>query len=112
MAKPLFKNYAYTLDKNERKILTTFCKTMLKQMAADERFFADIKSFNSVIDKLNEGNDEIKFTKDEKTKLVFRLKENVDHMKKQAAKGFFLKRWFYKSAYSQYDNLLQKHFID
>jgi hypothetical protein len=112
MAKPLFKNYAYTLDKNERNILTTFCKTMLKQMEADERFYADIKSFNSIIDKLNEGNDEIKLTKDEKTKLVFRLKENVDHMKKQAEKGFFLKRWFYKSAYSQYDKLLQNYFMD
>ena len=112
MAKPLFKNYIYQLDKNERKILSTFCRTMLKQMATDERFFSDLKSFNSIIDKLNEGNDEIKLTKDEKTKLVFRLKENVDHMKKQASKGFFIRRWFYKSAYSQYDNLLQNHFID
>jgi hypothetical protein len=112
MAKPFFKNYSFTLDKNERKILSTFCKTMLKQMGSDERFYADIKSFNSIIDKLNEGNDEIKLTKDEKTKLVFRLKENVDHMKKQAAKAFFLTRWFYKSAYSQYDNLLQNYFMD
>ncbi|MFA7227960.1 MAG: hypothetical protein WC061_02910 [Melioribacteraceae bacterium] len=112
MAKPLFKNYSYQLDQNERKILTTFCKTILKQMTSDERFFADLKSFNSVIDKLNAGTDEIKLTKDEKTKLVFRLKENVDHMKKQAGKGFFLKRWFYKSAYSQYDKLLQNHFTD
>jgi hypothetical protein len=112
MAKPLFKNYTYELDKNERKILTTFCKTILKQMTSDERFFADLKSFNSIIEKLNSETDEIKLTKDEKTKLVFRLKENVDHMKKQSAKGFFLKRWFYKSAYSQYDKLLQNHFTD
>lgn len=112
MAKTLFKNYSYQLDKNERKILSTFCRTILKQMASDERFFADLKSFNSIIDKLNDGNDEIKLTKDEKTKLVFRLKENVDYMKKRANKGFFIKRWFYKSAYSQYDNLLNNHFID
>ncbi len=112
MAKPLFKNYIYQLDTNERKILSTFCKTMLKQMATDERFVGDMKSFNSILDKLNEDKDEIKLTKDEKTKLVFRLKENVDHMKKQASKGFFIKRWFYKSAYKQYDNLLQSHFID
>jgi hypothetical protein len=112
MAKPLFKNYTYQLDSNERKVLSTFCKTMIKQMAADERFFPDIKSFNSILDKLNEDNDELKFTKDEKTKLVFRLKENVDHMKKQASKGFFLKRWFYKSAYVQYDKLLQEHFTE
>jgi hypothetical protein len=112
MAKPLFKNYAYQLDSNEKKVLTTFCKTMLKQMTSDERFFSDVKSFNSIIDKLNEGSDEVKFTKDEKTKLVFRLKENVDHMKKQASKGFFLKRWFYKSAYTQYDNILKNHFTE
>ena len=112
MAKPLFKNYSFELDANDRKILTTFCKTMLKQMSADERFAADMKSFNSIIDKINEGGDEIKLTKDEKTKLVFRLKENVNHMKKQAGKGFFIRRWFYKSAYSQYDKLLQNHFTD
>ena len=112
MAKPLFKNYAYTLDKNERKILTTFCKTMLKQMEADERFYADIKSFNSIIDKLNEGNDEIKFTKDEKTKLVFNLNNNVAELKKRASKSFFITRWFYKSAYKQYESILQKHFTN
>jgi len=112
MAKPLFKNYVYELDKNEKKILTTFCKTMLKQMTTDERFFADIKSFNSIIEKINEASAEVKFTKDEKTKLVFRLKENVEHMKKLSSKGFFLKRWFYKSAYSQYNKLLQTHFND
>lgn len=112
MAKSLFKNYTFQLDKNERKVLSTFCKTMLKQMETDERFFGDMKSFNSIIDKIHEGNDEIKLTKDEKTKLVFRLKENVDHMKKQASKGFFIRRWFYKSAYSQYDKLLKNHFTD
>lgn len=112
MAKSLFKNYSYPLDKNERKILVTFCKTLLRQMASDERFFADVKSFNSIIDKLNESGDEVKFTKDEKTKLVFRLKENVDQMKKRANKGFFLKRWFFKSAYTQYDNLLKTHFTE
>ncbi|PKL83274.1 MAG: hypothetical protein CVV24_05710 [Ignavibacteriae bacterium HGW-Ignavibacteriae-3] len=112
MAKSLFKNYTFQLDKNERKILTTFCNTMIKQMSTDDRFGSDMKSFNSIVDKLNSGEDEVKFTKDEKTKLVFRLKENVTHMKNKASKGFFLIRWFYKSAYSQYDNLLQNHFTD
>jgi hypothetical protein len=112
MAKPLFKNYTYQFDKNERKILLTFCKTITKQMAADEKFYTDVKSFNSIIDKLNDPNDEVKFTKDEKTKLVFRLKENIEHMKKQINKGFFIKRWFIKSIYNQYNNLLENHFKD
>jgi hypothetical protein len=112
MAKSLFKNYTYQFDKNERKILLTFCKTIMKQMAADEKFFMDVKTFNSIIDKLNDPNDEVKFTKDEKTKLVFRLKENVTHMSKQINKGFFIKRWFYKSVYNQYNNMLENHFKD
>jgi cell shape-determining protein MreC len=112
MAKSLFKNYSYRFDKNERKILITFCKSVIKQMSSDERFYADIRSFNSITDKLNEKTDEIKLTKEEKTKLVFRLKENVDHMKKQSAKSSFIKRWLLKSAFGQYDALLTKYFID
>ncbi len=110
MAKPLFKNYSFQLDKNEKKILLQFCKTIQKQMSADERFYSDLRTFNSIIDKINDPVDEMKLTKDEKTKLVFRLKENIDHMKKQVNKGFFLKRWLYKSAYNQYKNLLETHF--
>jgi len=113
MTKFRLNNYSYQFDKNEKKILITFCKTMLKQMSTDERFYTDIRSFKSIIDKLNDpSNEEIKLTKDEKTKVVFRLKENVDHMKKQVNKGFFLKRWLYKSAFGQYENLLKNHFTD
>ena len=110
MAKPLFKNYSFNFDKNERKILLTFCKTLLKQMSADEKFYNDVKSFNSIIDKLNDPSEEVKFTKDEKTKLVFRLKENIEHMNKEIKKGFFIKRWFYKSILNQYSSLLENHF--
>ena len=112
MAKPLFKNYSYHFDKNERKILNTFCKSILKQMTSDERFYADVRTFNSIIAKLDDPGEEIKFTKEEKTKIVFRLKENVDHMKKQAGKSNFIKRWLFKSAFGQYENLLTKHFTD
>lgn len=112
MAKPLFKNYTYTFDKNEKKILLNFCKTLLKQMTADEKFFADIRSFNSIVDKLNSNDAEIKLTKEEKTKLVFRLKENVDHMEKQIKQSGFLKRWLYKSVFTQYNNLLNNYFSD
>ncbi len=112
MAKPLFKNYSYNFDKNEKKILLSFCKTLLKQMTSDEKFFTDVRSFNSIVDKLNSADEEVKFTKEEKTKLVFRLKENVDHMHKQIKSSGFLKRWLYKSAYKQYNGLMEKYFID
>lgn len=112
MAKPLFKNYTYTFDKNEKKLLLNFCKSMLKQMMGDEKFFQDIRSINSLIEKLNSGEPEVKLTKEEKTKLVFRMKENAENMKKEMKKGFFIRRWIYKSAYNQFNNLLNNHFID
>lgn len=113
MAKPLFKNYSYQFTNNEKKILLQFCKTLYKQMSADERFYTDLRSFNSIIEKLNDpAADEIKLTKDEKTKLVFRLKENIDNMKKKVNKGFIVKRWFFKSIFNQYNSLFENHFKD
>ncbi len=112
MAKPLFKNYNYQFDKNEKKILVTFCKSLLKQTASDEKFYAEVRSFNAIIDKLNTSFKDIKFTKDEKTKLVFNLNNNVAELKKRASKSFFITRWFYKSAYKQYESILQKHFTN
>ncbi len=112
MAKPLFKNYSFSFNKNEKKLLLNFCKTLLKQMSTDEKFYTDLRSFNSIVDKLNSSDEEIKFTKEEKTKLAFRLKENIDHTKKLMSKGFFIKRWLYKSVHAQYKNLLETHFTD
>lgn len=112
MAKPLFKNYNYRFDKNEKKILVTFCKSLLKQTTSDEKFYAEVRSFNSIIDKLNASSDEVKFTKEEKTKLVFNLNNNITELKKRANKGFFITRWFYKSAYKQYNGILKKHFTN
>jgi len=112
MAKPLFKNYTYEFDKNDKKFLLSFCKTILKQISSDEKFYADVRSFNSIVDKMNSSENEIKFTKEEKTKLVFRLKENIDHLENQIKKSGFLKRWLYKSAYKQYKILLDKYFND
>ncbi|MEG8946848.1 hypothetical protein [Rosettibacter firmus] len=112
MAKQLFKNYTYHFNKNEKKLLETFCKTLLKQISGDEKFYGDIRAFNSILDKLSESTEEIKFTKEEKTKLVFRLKENVEHLEKQIKKSGFIKRWLLKSVYTQYKNLLENHFTD
>lgn len=110
MAKPLFKNYSFNFDKNEKKLLINFCKSILKQMSSDSNFLNDVRSFNSIIEKLSDNSEETKFTKDEKTKLVFRLKENTEHLKKQLKNSWFIKRWLYKSVFSQYENLLENHF--
>ena len=110
MAKPLFKNYSFQFDKNEKKILLNFCKSVINQMNSDDRFYNDIRSFNSIMDKLNETSEEVKLTKEEKTKLVFRLKENTEHLEKQLKNAWFIKKWLYKSVYQQYQNLLQNHF--
>ena len=74
--KKLFANYNFEFDKNEKKLLTNFSKQALKQMSGDSKFFAEEKAFNSNIEKLNQGNDVVKFTKDEKTRLTHQLKQN------------------------------------
>ncbi len=107
-----FKNYTYSFDKNEKKIITTFSKQVINQMQGDERFFRDIKTFESIIEKLNSGADPIKLTKEEKTKLVLQLKENVKHIGKQMKSAWFIKKWLLKSMNNQYNNLLNQHFND
>ena len=110
--KKLFANYNFEFDKNEKKLLTNFSKQALKQMSGDSKFFAEEKAFNSIIEKLNQGNDVVKFTKDEKTRLTHQLKQNSEFMKKEMKRSWFLKKWLYKSIYKQYDGLIEKHFKD
>jgi S-adenosylmethionine:tRNA-ribosyltransferase-isomerase (queuine synthetase) len=110
--KKLFANYNFEFDKNEKKLLTNFSKQALKQMSGDSKFFAEEKAFNSIIEKLNQDNDVVKFTKDEKTRLTHQLKQNSEFMKKEMKKSWFLKKWLYKSIYKQYDGLIEKHFKD
>lgn len=110
MAKKLFKNYSYTFDKNEKKLITNFCKQAINQMMGDDRFRKDISSFKSIMDKLNSGLDEIKFTKDEKTRLVLQLKENAKAIKEKMEKSWFIKKWLFRSVYNQYNNLLVNKF--
>ncbi len=112
MSKKLFKNYEYEFDKNEQKVLASFCKQAIKQMNGDERFFRDIKTFDSIINKLESQNEKVKFTKEEKTKLVFQLKENAKYLNKEMKKSWFIKKWFYRNMYNQYNNILTKHFSD
>ncbi len=112
MVKKLFKNYKFTFDKNEKKIITNFCTKAISQMQGNENFARDIRAFESIIEKLSEGNDEVKFTKDEKIRLVHQLRENTKFIKQKMDKSFILIRWLYKTMYNQYNNLLNKHFSD
>ena len=97
MKKKLFKNYSFEFDKNEKKVISSFCKQVIKQMEGDERFYKDVKSFNSIIDKLDSTEEAVKLTKEEKTKLVLQFKENVKYLKKKMDESWIFKRWFYKA---------------
>lgn len=110
--KKLFTNYNFEFNKNEKKILKTFCNQTLKQIQGDNKYFSEIKTFNSLLDKLNSNEDTIKLTKEERTKLKYQLEENVKHLNKVMSKSWFLKKWLYKSMLSQYDLILDNHFRD
>ena len=107
--KKLFQNYNYEFTKNERKLLGSFCKQTLKQMEGENQYFAETKAFNSILKKINADENPIKFTKDEKTRLTFQMKQNVEHIKKQMSKSWFIKKWLMKSLYTQYNSLLENH---
>lgn len=108
--KKLFQNYKYEFTKNEKKLLSSFCKQSLKQMEGNNQYFAETKAFNSILTKINSENETIKLTKDEKTRLTFQMKQNVDHIQKQMNNSWFIKKWMMSSLYNQYNNLLNTHF--
>lgn len=110
MKKSLFKSYNYSFDKNESKLITNFCKQAVNQMMSDDRFAKDISAFNSIIDKVNSGEEEVRLTKNEQTRLVLQLKENTKHIETTMNDSWFIKRWLYKSLYNQYINLIETHF--
>ena len=64
--KKLFANYNFEFDKNERKLISSFCKQALKQLGDEKQHFGEIKAFNSIIEKLNTDSETVKLTKDEK----------------------------------------------
>lgn len=108
--KKLFTNYNFEFNKNEKKLISTFCKQALKQIGSDSQRFAETKVFNSIVEKLKTGSDTIKFTKDEKIRLSNNLKQNIDYIKKQMDKSWFLKKWLMKSLHKQYSSLYENHF--
>ena len=112
MAKKLFKNYTFDFDSNEVKIITTFCKQAINQMATDDRFAKDISAFESISEKVNSNPTEVKLTKDEKVRLTRQMEENVKFISDKMKNAWFIKKWFYKSMLTQYQNLLNTHFRD
>jgi len=108
--KKLFQNYKYEFSKNEKKLLNSFCKQTLKQMEGDNQYFAEAKAFNSILNKINSDENPVKLTKDEKTRLTFQMKQNVEHIDKQMNSSWFIKKWVMKSLYNQYNSLLESHF--
>ena len=79
-------------------------------MEGDNQYFAETKAFNSILNKINTDENPIKFTKDEKTRLTFQMKQNVAHIKKQMSTSWFIKKWLMRSLYNQYSSLLENHF--
>ncbi len=110
--KKLFTNYNFEFNKSEKKILKTFCNQNLKQIQGDNKYFNEIKIFNSLIDKLNSDAETVKLTKEERTRLKYQLEENVKYLKKEMQKSWFLKKWLYKSMLIQYENIVDKHFSE
>jgi len=108
--KKLFTNYNFEFNKNEKKLLSSFCKQALKQLGSDNQNFADVKAFNSILEKLNGNEDSIKLTKDEKIRLTNNIKQNTDYLKKQMTKSWFLKKWLMKSLHKQYADIYDNHF--
>ncbi len=110
--KKLFTNYNFEFNKNEKKILKTFCNQNLKQMQGDNKYFGEIKAFNSILDKLSSDSETVKLTKDERTRLKFSIENNVSFLEKEIKKSWFFKKWLYRSMLVQYESILDNHFKD
>ncbi|HPN39179.1 MAG TPA: hypothetical protein PL041_12320 [Melioribacteraceae bacterium] len=110
MAKPLFKNYFYNFDKNEKKILLTVCNQTIKQMQTDSKYVGEIKYYESMYEKISTDATNVKLTKAELDRLTSTLKANVEHWQKVIKSSWFIKRWLYKSILVQYKLILSKHF--
>lgn len=79
-------------------------------MSSDDKYFAEVKAFNSILEKLNANADSVKLTKDEKIRLTNNIKQNMDYIRKQMDKSWFLKKWLMKSLYKQYADIYENHF--
>jgi hypothetical protein len=107
-----FQNYNFDFDKNEKKILNTFCKQVIKQTEGNKDFFAETRAFKTIVEKLNDGSETVKFTKDELIRLKRQFSENIKFLKEQSNKGWFFKKWMYRSMHTQYSLIFEAHFKD
>ncbi|MBE2280791.1 MAG: hypothetical protein IAE91_10395 [Ignavibacteriaceae bacterium] len=110
--KPLFKNYDFSFDKNDKKIITTFCKQVVSQTTGKSDLAPMNRIFQGILDKLSSGADPIKLTKEEKSRLAEQIKSNLIHIQKESTKVWFFKKWLYKSLINQYKRILSQHFED
>lgn len=108
--KKLFQNYNFEFNSSEKKILTTFLKQVLKQLGDNKDYYPYINAFKSVLEKLNSGEESIRLTKDEKSKVKDQLESSLKLYKKEIQKSWFLKRWLYRSMITQYEAILENHF--
>jgi len=112
MKKLQFRNYNFEFTKNDKKLIQSICKTVIKQTAGDQKYFAEVKALSSMLDKVKSGDATIKLTKDEFTRFRYQLEVNIKHFKDQIKKGWFFKKWLYKSILMQYEILYENHFKD
>lgn len=110
--KKVLRNYNFDFDKNERRILSAFCKQVLKQIGGNTEHFRTERVFNSLLEKLNNGEETVKLTKDEFMNISEQLKSNIRYLNDQIKKAWFFKKWLYKSLISQYTLLYDNHFKD
>ncbi len=108
--KKLFTNYNFEFNKNEKKLLTTFCNQTLKQVQGDNKYYAEERAFSSIVNKLNNNSETIKLTKEERNKLLNQLQSNTKYLKQKTEKSWFLKKWLYKSMLTQYEDIINNHF--
>ena len=101
--KKLFTNYNFEFDKNEKKLISSFCKQALKQMGSDNQYFAEEKAFNSIIEKLNGNAEIVKLTKDEKIRLTHQHKTECRLPEKADGQKLVSEKMVDKSLYNQYE---------
>ena len=44
--KKLFSNYYFEFNKNEKILITSFCKQALKQMSDEKQYFGEIRQYD------------------------------------------------------------------
>lgn len=110
--KPLFRNYSFDFTSGEKKVLSTMLKQILNQIEADPKLINEVKYYRSTYEKLMSAADPVKLTKEELKRLETQVSTNIESIKVQITKSWFLKRWILKPVLIQYENVYSKHLVD